>query len=447
MRGCETRAFGKEAPVALVPSFVELLQPLSCAMTCPTFDSFLTLVAGWAFARRRTVTGMILAADAVGGKHHSAYHRVFAAARWSLDELGLAVLGLIRPLLGGDAVLLAVDDTLARKRGLEVFGAGMHHDPLLSTRKTPVKNRGHCWVVLGVVLRPPFCGGRWFCLPVLFRPYVPRKAADRKASAYRTKPQLAVELLALLCGRHPSVRFHAVGDSAYGGKSVLLNRPANCDLTSRLTMDARLYDGPPPRVPGRTGRPRVRGDRLPTPAAMLAAGRCRRVALAVYGRRDESRVADRVARCYAAPDRPLKGVAVEPLTGGRKPQAFFSTCPDDAAEAVLARYARRWSIEVTNHDAKGQLGFEQPQGWGRPAAERTAPVAMLLYSLVVLWFAREGHRHYAPPARPCGTRARPRRRSPTCWPRSGARASRTRFRRWASTAQVVKTSSTPCSTW
>jgi hypothetical protein len=93
-------------------------------------------------------------------------------------------------------------------------------------------------------------------------------------------------------------------------------------------------------------------------------------------------------------------VAVEPLTGGRKPQAFYSTCPDDTAESVLTRYACRWSMEVANHDAKGQLGFEEPQGWTRRAVRRTAPVAMLLYSLVVLWFCREGHRHYAPPRRP-----------------------------------------------
>ena len=386
--------------MALVPSFAELLQPLSCAMTCPTFDSFLTLVTGWVFARRRTVTGMILAAGAAGEKHHSAYHRVFAAARWSLDELGPAVLGLVLPLTGGGPVLLAVDDTLARKRGLKVFGAGMHHDPLLSTRRTSVKNWGHCWVVLGVALRPPCCGGRWFCLPVLFRLYVPRKAASRRALPYRTKPQLAVQMLALACGRHPGARYHAVGDAAYGGQSVLLNLPANCDLTSRLTMGARLYDAPPARRYNRRGgRPRVRGRRRATPAEMLA-GRCRPITLDLYGRRDRSRVGACVARCYAAPDRPLRVVAVEPLSGGRKPQAFFSTCPGDAAEAVLARYACRWSIEVTNHDAKGQLGFEQPQGWSRRAAERTAPVAMLLYSLVVLWFARGGHRHYAPPDRP-----------------------------------------------
>ena len=28
--------------------------------------------------------------------------------------------------------------------------------------------------------------------------------------------------------------------------------------------------------------------------------------------------------------------------------------------------------------------------------ERTAPLAMLLYSLIVLWFAREGHRSWRP---------------------------------------------------
>ena len=296
-------------------------------------------------------------------------------------------------------MLLAVDDTLARKRGLKVFGVGMHHDPLLSTRKTALTHWAHCWVVLGVLLELPFCGDRWFCLPVLFRLYVPKKTAAKKKPAYHTKPQLAVQMLRLLCGRHESRHFHAVGDSAYGGKSVLLNLPGNCDLTSRLKMDARLYDAPVKRTGRKPGRPRKRGVRLATPEAMLA-GRCRRVALDIYGRRDKGRVAGRVARCYAAPARPLRVAAVDPLGGGRKRQAFYSTCPDDTDEAVLTRYAARWSMEVTNHDAKGQLGFEEPQGWTRPAVQRTAPVAMLLYSLAVLWFSREGHRHYAPPPRP-----------------------------------------------
>jgi hypothetical protein len=401
MRGCETKALSKEASVSLVPSFLELLQPLSSVLTAPSFDSFITLLTGWVFTRRCTVTGMIVAADAATGhKHHSAYHRFFSAARWSLDELGLAVFALILPLLDTGRIRLAVDDTLARKRGLKVFGVGMHHDPLLSSRKTAITNWGHCWVTLGVVCKLPFCGDRWLCLPVLFRLYVPRKTAEKKRLAYHTKPQLAVRMLQLLCGRFPERQFHAVGDSTYGGKSVLLELPCNCGLTSRLTMDARLYDAPPAQRSGpRGGRPRKRGNRLPTPKQMLR-GRCRHLTLDLYGRKDESRVAGCVARVHAAPDRPLKIVAVEPLTGGRLPQAFFSTCPDDTAERVLGEYASRWSLEVTYHDAKGQLGFEQPQGWTRRAVERTAPVAMLLYSLVVLWFSRQGHLHYEPLTRP-----------------------------------------------
>jgi hypothetical protein len=384
----------------LVPSFVELVQQVAPVFTSPTFNSFVTVLTGWVFARRRIITRMIEAADAVETKHHSAFHRLFAAARWSRDELGLAVLGLIQPWLGDGAVLLSLDDTLARKRGLKIFGVGMHHDPLLSTRKVALTNWGHSWVVLSVIVAFPFRSGHFFSLPILFRLYVNKKtAAKNRRLTYRTRPELAVEILSVLCGRHENRRFHAIADSAYGGQSVLGRLPENCELTSRLDLDARLYDAPPIRKPGTNGRPRKRGRRLLTPRQMLAQ-RTHRLTLNIYGRRDRSRVADRVARAHAVPNRPLRVVAVEPLTGGRKMQAFYSTCHEATAEQVLTWYAMRWSIEETFHDAKGHLGFEQPQGWTRQAVERTAPTAMLLYSLVVLWFAAEGHRHYRAPKRP-----------------------------------------------
>jgi hypothetical protein len=340
---------------------------------------------------------MILAADAVGRKHHSAYHRLFAAAQWSLDELGLAVLGLILPLLALDTIVLIGDDTLARKRGLKVHGTGMHHDPLLSSRKKAIVNWGHCWVLLGVRLKFPFAD-RYFCLPILFRLYVSQQTIQKKGGSYKTKPQLLVQMLDLVCQRHADRHFHLLVDSAYGGKSVLLKLPANCDLTSRLKLDARLYDAAGPKT-GKAGRPRKRGTRLPTPQQMLQ-GRCRHIELDIYGRHDKSRIAECVARVYAAPDRPLKVVAVEPLSGGREIQAFYSTVHTATAEWVLSGYASRYSIEDTIREAKGQLGFEQPQGWTKWAVQRTAPVAMLLYSLIVLWFNAEGHRHYQAPNRP-----------------------------------------------
>jgi hypothetical protein len=391
----------------LVSSFQELLQAVSFVMTVPTFISFVTVVTGWVFARRRTITGMILAADAVGAKHHSAFHRVFAAAQWSLDELGLAVFGLILPFLKG-VIFLAIDDTLARKRGLKVYGVGMHHDPLISTRKVALTNWGHSWVVLGIILQLPFCPERSFCLPILFRLYISKQTVARRGGRYRTRAELAVEMLTLLCKAHECRRFHAVADSAYGGQSVLGKLPLNCDLTSRLETDARLFQPPPPRTATTQGRPRRRGARLPAPKQMLQ-GRGRRIRLDIYGRRDHSRVVDCEARLFAVPERPVRVVAVEPLHGGRKVQAFYSTRHEASAEEVLTWYARRWSIEEAFQNSKGHLGFEEPQGWSRRAVERTAPTAMLLYSLIVMWFATEGHCHYRAPWRP--------------WYRSKARAS------------------------
>src|SRR5262245_13183092 len=109
-----------EAPMDLVSSFQVVLQSLSSVMTAPSFESWLILVTGWVFARRRTVTQMILAAGAIREKHFSSFHRFFSQAAWSRDDLGLAVFALLKPWLG-EVIFLGVDDTLARKRGLKMF--------------------------------------------------------------------------------------------------------------------------------------------------------------------------------------------------------------------------------------------------------------------------------------------------------------------------------------
>jgi hypothetical protein len=44
--------------------------------------------------------------------------------------------------------------------------------------------------------------------------------------------------------------------------------------------------------------------------------------------------------------------------------------------------------EVCFHDAKQHLGLEDPQNRAEPAVRRTAPTALLVYALVLLWAAR-----------------------------------------------------------
>jgi hypothetical protein len=235
-------------------------------------------------------------------------------------------------------------------------------------------------------------------MPVLVRLYLNKKQAARWRRKHRTRPELAVQLLRILCGHRKNRRFHVLADSAYGGASVLQNLPDNCDLTSRLGQNARLYDAPPTRT-GKRGRPRKRGDKLATPGEMLD-DRAERKELDIYGRCQKFRICDMVARVFKVPDRPLRIVAVEALAGGRGREGFYSTCVDATAIQVLLWYSWRWSVEVTFHDSKQHLGFEEPQGWTRQSVQRTCPMALLLYSLVVLWFVEHGHRHYQPIERP-----------------------------------------------
>ena len=196
----------------LVPDFVVLLQGVAATMTGPTFESFVTIVTGWVLAQRRTVTRMILAAGEAADKHYSSYHRLFSAARWSLDAIGLALFDLIEPHLKSP-ILLGLDDTLARKRGRKTFGCGMHHDPLLSSRGKAVMNWGHSWVVLGVLIRFPLWPDRAFCLPILFRLYLNKAKARKHRRKHRTRPELAVEMLHILCKHRKTRRFHVVTDS------------------------------------------------------------------------------------------------------------------------------------------------------------------------------------------------------------------------------------------
>jgi hypothetical protein len=80
----------------------------------------------------------------VGVGHWCRFHRFFSHAAWNLDTLSMHLAKLVVTILAPGATFLwAVDDTLCRKRGLTLYGAGMHHDPLISSRAKALVSWGH----------------------------------------------------------------------------------------------------------------------------------------------------------------------------------------------------------------------------------------------------------------------------------------------------------------
>jgi len=154
-------------------------------------------------------------------------------------------------------------------------------------------------------------------------------------------------------------------------------------------MDAALWTPPAKRRPGQRGRTRKRGVRLPNPAALAAT--CRRwqtIAVTLYGRVVTTQVFVCRALWYVAlRDQPVRIVIVHDPGGRRRDEAFFCTDLTLAAATILESYARRWTLEVTFHDAKQYLGFEDPQNQSAQAVRQTAPLAGIISALVLRWYA------------------------------------------------------------
>ena len=138
-------------------SFLTLLQCFDSVFTAPTFQSLLVIVTGWILSqRRRYVTELSFSSGPVGKGHWSRFHRFFSHAAWNIDSFSLCLAKLVVTILAPGATFTwAVDDTLCRKRGLTLHGAGMHYDPLISSRaKSLVRRMAVFWAkLIGVVLQ------------------------------------------------------------------------------------------------------------------------------------------------------------------------------------------------------------------------------------------------------------------------------------------------------
>jgi hypothetical protein len=263
--------------------------------------------------------------------------------------------------------------------------AAFHHDPTAAAGRRI--GWGHCWVVVGILVKLPFVPHRQVCLPVLARLWHPR---DRD----HTKLVLAHQMIHLLAARHPNRQLHVVADAAYAGSSPL-GLPARVTLTTRLRRDAALYALPAARQPGQRGRPRRKGDRLPTleRLADLASTTWQPATVRRYGK--TATVTLTAITClwyHVHRARPVQVVLVrEPDRQRGFDLALVSTDLKATPAELVERYAARWAIEVCFLEAKHLVGVGQARNRRRLAVERTVPFGLVTHSLLVVWYTLHGH--------------------------------------------------------
>jgi len=370
--------------VTIPESLLSCLALFEPCFTAPGYRRFLTLMPGWLVCvGKRTVTGVMRAAG-VADQDASGFQRFFSRGAWSPDRVGLVVLRMaLRLVAPGQRVELTLDDTLARHTGKHIASAGMHRDPLLSTGARPYFHFGHNWVVLAVAVALPW--GKTVSLPFFVRLYRTAKVAETAQVEHLKRTVLAAQMLAELVKYEAKRRFLVFADNAYVNRSVVRELPEGVDLVGRGRMDAALYAEPPPYRG--IGRPRVRGKRLDSPQQRADKGRWRKLDVVLYGRSVTVQVKVFDALWYiVGGSRTLRFVLVRGWPGHDKDDVLVSTDLSMDARAILEGYCKRWSLEETFGWVKSRLGFEDPHNRTEHAVQRTAPMALWAYSIVVVWY-------------------------------------------------------------
>jgi hypothetical protein len=224
-----------------------------------------------------------------------------------------------------------------------------------------------------------------------YGPYV------RRGRRHKPLPERARGLIGQVRRWLPHRALIVVADSSYAALELLAwcarqARPVT--VITRLRLDAALYAPAPVRRRGQTGRPRLKGKRLPSLARRLKHARTRwqTCRLCWYGgERRRLQLATGTAVWYRGGKPPvaIRWVLVRDPKQRFEPQALLSTDLNLSARQIVLYFVRRWSMETTFQEARLYLGLEGQRQGNDWAAARTTPVRLGLFSLVALIVQRQ----------------------------------------------------------
>jgi hypothetical protein len=342
---------------------------------------------------KRTTTAVLRVMGLSQEQHFQNYHRVLSRAVWSSFEVSRVLLGLLLTTFASCGPIVAgLDDTIERRWGPQIKARGIYRDPVRSSHSHYVKASGLRWLSLMLLVWIPWAQRVW-ALP--FLTVLAPSERYYQGQGRRRKKLTDWARQMLLCLRRWVRRrtLVLVADSSFAVLELLarvqrLHEPII--MIVRLRLDAALYAPAPPRRPGTKGRPRKKGQRLPSLAQVLTdpATVWQRVTIRHwYGQGPRTvEIASRTCVWYRSglPVVPIRWVLIRDPRGQFKPQALLCTDVSVAPQQILEWFVLRWQLEVTLEEVRAHLGVETQRQWSDRAIARTTPALFGLFSLVTL---------------------------------------------------------------
>src|SRR5215510_6307980 len=261
------------AMLALPITLSSAMGVLAPVFARPVWQHVKVLLAGAVLAPgQRTVTAILRMMGRSAAPDLQTYHRVLSRAVWSpLTASRLLLRLLVAVCIPHGVVILGLDDTIERRRGEQSKAKGIDRDPVRSSHTHVVKASGLRWLAC-MVLTPLSWADRVWALPFLTALCPSERFYAHRGRRHQPLTARAWQLMRLVVRWLPGREMVCVADSSFASLE-LLDKVATlprASVITRLRLDAALYAPSPHRAPGTQGRPRLKGQRRPTLAAVLA---------------------------------------------------------------------------------------------------------------------------------------------------------------------------------
>jgi hypothetical protein len=338
----------------------------------------------------------------------TAAYRMFSSERIQSQALfAPARNAVIESLENDEPLTVMFDDTVVRKRGRKVHGAGWKRDPL-----GPHFHTNFIWgqrfLQISAALPDVDCPGRARGIPIDFvhapSPPKPGKKASPELLEDYQKQKDQSRVTAVAAGSLQQLRSQVdkerkivcAVDGGFTNQSFFRNIPDNTVLIGRIRKDARLFA--PPEAPDRPtrGRRRWYGQPLPTPEEVRKDESIawKKVEAYASGKRHQFEVKHMPAvRWKGSGDNTVQVVVIRPLAyrprkGAhllyRNPVYLISTDETLPLEALVQSYLWRWEIELNFRDEKTVMGAGQAQVRTAESVESVPQLVVAAYAYLLL---------------------------------------------------------------
>jgi DDE superfamily endonuclease len=273
-----------------------------------------------------TVTAVLGVMGLGGERRFEKYHRVLSRACWSGLQGAKVLLGLVVLVLpAGWPLLIGVDEKIERRGGRKIKAKGCYRDAVRSSQKSCVKCFGLKWISRMVIVPLPWSSRPW-ALPFLTVLAPAERANEKAQKRHKSTIDWTVQMVKGVARWLAHRAWVLLGDGSYacvGLAWACLGQQVT--RVSRLRLDARLYEFPPPVVAGRRGPKPKKGKKLPALKSRLEEARTEgaRVEVRWYGgERKPMRLLTGMCLWYTPRERPLpirSVLVVDPAGKARVP--------------------------------------------------------------------------------------------------------------------------------